>query len=113
MDLRGTLRNGMRVVGPDNREYGTIDRYDDAAVYVQGQRVPFAAVGRVDRDRLILDEPDLWRLSNRRPPNRASAARPASRSWKRSSDSPPVRSTSVRSGFTRPSRRPRRFGAGS
>jgi len=62
MDLKDALRNGMRVVGPDNREYGTIDRYDDAAVYVQGQRVPFAAVGRVDRDRLILDEPELWRL---------------------------------------------------
>ena len=50
----------MRVVGPDNREYGTIDRYDDAAVYVQGQRVPYAAVGRVERDRLILDEPELY-----------------------------------------------------
>lgn len=62
MELKDALRNGMRVVGPDNREYGTIDRYDDAAVYVQGQRVPYAAVGRVDRDRLILDEPELWRL---------------------------------------------------
>ena len=43
MDLKDALRNGMRVVGPDNREYGTIERYDDAAAYIQGRRVPFAA----------------------------------------------------------------------
>jgi len=62
MNLKDALHNGMRVVGPDNREYGTVDRYDAAAVYVRGQRVPFAAVGRVDRDRLVVDEPHLWRL---------------------------------------------------
>ncbi len=63
MDLKDALRDGMRVVGPDNREYGTIDRYDDAAVYVQGKRVPFAAIERLDRDRLFLDTPELWRLA--------------------------------------------------
>jgi predicted alpha/beta hydrolase family esterase len=51
MDLNNALRNGMRVVGSDNREYGTIERYDDAAAYIQGRRVPFAAIGHVEQDR--------------------------------------------------------------
>src|SRR4051794_7798141 len=63
MDLKNTLRNGMRAVGPDDREYGTIERYDDSAVYVQGRRVPFAAIERLDQDRLYLGTPELWGLS--------------------------------------------------
>jgi len=63
MDLKDALRNGMRVVGPDGQDYGTVERYDDAAVYVQGRRIPFAAIERVDRDRLYLKTPDLWRLA--------------------------------------------------
>jgi len=61
MDLRHALHNGMRVVGPGAQEYGTIERYDDAAVYVQGRRIPFAAIERLDRDRLYLQTPELWR----------------------------------------------------
>jgi uncharacterized protein (TIGR02271 family) len=63
MDLKDALRNGMRVLGPDNREYGTIETYDDAAAYVQGRRVPFAAIGHVEQDRLYVDTPELWGLS--------------------------------------------------
>jgi uncharacterized protein (TIGR02271 family) len=63
MDLKTALRNGMRVVGPDNREYGTIERYDDAAAYVQGRRVPFAAIGHVEHDRLYVETPELWGLT--------------------------------------------------
>jgi len=63
MDLKTALRNGMRVIGPDNREYGTIERYDDAAAYVQGRRVPYAAIGHVEQDRLFVDTPELWGLS--------------------------------------------------
>lgn len=63
VDLKHALRNGMRVVGPDNREYGTLERYDDAAAYVQGRRVPFAAIGHLEQDRLYIDTPELWGLS--------------------------------------------------
>src|SRR5688572_2664712 len=63
MDLKGVLRSGMRVVGPDDRDYGTVDRYDDAAVYVHGRRVPFAAIERVDQERLYLATPEMWGLS--------------------------------------------------
>jgi uncharacterized protein (TIGR02271 family) len=62
-DLKHALRTGMRVVGPDNREYGTLERYDDAAAYVQGRRVPFAAIGHLEQDRLYVDTPELWGLS--------------------------------------------------
>jgi stress response protein YsnF len=63
MDLKHTLRNGMQVVGLDDRPYGTVERYDDGAVYVQGRRVPLAAIERAEHDRLYLDTPDLWGLS--------------------------------------------------
>ncbi len=63
MDLKQALRDGMRVVGPDDRAYGTVDRYDEAAVYVQGRRVPFVAIERLDQDRLYLNTPELWSLS--------------------------------------------------
>jgi uncharacterized protein (TIGR02271 family) len=63
MDLKHALRNGMQVVGFDDRPYGTVERYDDAAVYVQGRRVPLAAIERTEHDRLYLDTPDLWGLT--------------------------------------------------
>ncbi len=63
MDLKHTLRNGMHVLGTDNREYGTVERYDDAAVYVQGRRIPVAAIERLDQDRVYLGTPELWSLS--------------------------------------------------
>jgi uncharacterized protein (TIGR02271 family) len=63
MDLKHALRNGMQVLGFDDRPYGTVERYDDGAVYVQGRRVPLAAIERAERDRLYLDTPDLWGLT--------------------------------------------------
>ena len=69
MDLKTALRNGMRVMGPDNREYGTIERYDDTAIYVQGRRIPFAAIERLDQDRVYLDTLELWRLAESGPAN--------------------------------------------
>ncbi len=32
MDLKGKLAQGMRIVGADKTEYGTIERYDDDQV---------------------------------------------------------------------------------
>ena len=63
MNVKDALRNGMRVMGPDDREYGTVERYDDSAAYVQGRRVPFAAIERLDQDRLYLSTPELWSLT--------------------------------------------------
>jgi len=73
MDLKGALHNGMRVVGPDNRDYGPIERYDNSAAYVHGKRVPFAAIGRVERDRLYVDTPELWGLTSPDAVNTSSA----------------------------------------
>jgi len=56
MDLKGKLRKGLRLVGLDNREYGTIDRYDDQYVYVGQRRVPFDAFERMDGDRLYVGQ---------------------------------------------------------
>src|SRR4051812_18953145 len=54
MDLMGKLRNGLRIVGSDGREYGTIDRYDDQYAYVGERRIPISAFERMDRDRLYV-----------------------------------------------------------
>jgi uncharacterized protein (TIGR02271 family) len=54
MDLTGKLKQGMRVVGPDQTEYGTIERYDDTGVYVGGRAIPYGAFDRLDRDRLYV-----------------------------------------------------------
>src|SRR5919112_1401322 len=54
MDLKGKLRNGLKIFGTDNREYGTIDRYDDQYAYVGERRIPVSASGRMDNDRLYL-----------------------------------------------------------
>jgi uncharacterized protein (TIGR02271 family) len=62
VDLKDALRNGMRVVGPDDREYGTLERYDDSAAYVQGRRVPFAAIDHLEHNRLYVETPELWGL---------------------------------------------------
>jgi uncharacterized protein (TIGR02271 family) len=54
MDLKGKLRQGLRIFGADNREYGTIDRYDDQYAYVGQRRIPISAFERMDKDRLYL-----------------------------------------------------------
>ncbi len=56
MDLKGRLRQGMRIFGADNRDYGTIDRYDDDYVYVGQRRIPVSAFDRLDNDRLYVGE---------------------------------------------------------
>ena len=52
MDLKGKLRKGLRIFGADNREYGTVDRYDDQYAYVGERRIPVSAFERMDNDRL-------------------------------------------------------------
>jgi len=54
MDLKGKLRKGLHIFGSDNRDYGTIDRYDDQFVYVGERRIPVTAFERMDNDRLYL-----------------------------------------------------------
>lgn len=56
MELRGKLRQGMRVVGVDRTDYGTVERFDDDVVYVSGRSVPHSAFDRIDEDRLFLGE---------------------------------------------------------
>ena len=54
MDLTGKLKQGLRIVGDDNREYGTIDRYDDQYAYVGERRIPVRAFDRLDGGRLYV-----------------------------------------------------------
>ena len=54
MDLKGKLRKGLRIFGTDDREYGTIDRYDDQYAYVGQRKIPVSAFERMDKDRLYL-----------------------------------------------------------
>jgi uncharacterized protein (TIGR02271 family) len=54
MDLKGKLRKGMHIFGSDDRDYGTIDRYDDQYAYVGERRIPVSAFDRMDNDRLYL-----------------------------------------------------------
>ena len=54
MDLKGKLRKGLKIFGTDNREYGTIDRYDDQYAYVGERKIPVSAFERMEKDRLYL-----------------------------------------------------------
>jgi uncharacterized protein (TIGR02271 family) len=54
MDLKGKLRKGMQIFGSNDRNYGTIDRYDDQYAYVGERRIPVSAFERMDKDRLYL-----------------------------------------------------------
>jgi len=54
MDLKGKLRKGLRIFGADNREYGTVDRYDDQYAYVGERKIPVSAFERMDNDRLFV-----------------------------------------------------------
>jgi uncharacterized protein (TIGR02271 family) len=56
MDLTGKLKQGMRVVGADQTEYGTVERYDDDTVYVGGRPVPSSAFERIDQDHLYVGQ---------------------------------------------------------
>ena len=56
MDLKGKLRKGLRIFGADNREYGTIDRYDDQYAYVGERKIPVSAFERMDKDRLYVSQ---------------------------------------------------------
>jgi uncharacterized protein (TIGR02271 family) len=56
MDLRGKLRKGLKIFGTDNREYGSIDRYDDQYAYVGKHRIPMSAFERLDNDRLYIGD---------------------------------------------------------
>lgn len=58
MDLKGKLRQGLRIFGDGDRDYGTVDRYDDQYVYVGERRIPYDipydAFERMDKDRLYV-----------------------------------------------------------
>src|SRR3954462_13294150 len=56
MDLRGKLRKGLHIFGTDNREYGTVDRYDDQYAYVGERKIPVSAFERMDKDRLYISD---------------------------------------------------------
>jgi len=46
----------MRIFGSDDRDYGTIERFDNDYVYVGGRRVPVSAFERMDNDRLYVGQ---------------------------------------------------------
>jgi uncharacterized protein (TIGR02271 family) len=54
MDLTGQLKRGMRIIGADRTEYGTVEGYDDENVYVDGRPVPYSAFERAEDDRLYV-----------------------------------------------------------
>ena len=56
MDLKGKLRKGLRIFGDGDRDYGTVDRYDDQYVYVGERRIPYDAFERMDKDRLYVGQ---------------------------------------------------------
>jgi len=55
-NIKGKLRQGLRIFGRDNREYGTVDRYDDQYAYVGQRRIPLSAFERMDNDRLYVGD---------------------------------------------------------
>ena len=107
MDLKGKLRKGLKIFGTDNREYGTIDRYDDQYAYVGERQIPVSAFERMDNDRLYLGaqggqyfDDDDRALGDRGRDPRAGASRSG---WtSRSARARWARSTSART--SRPSR---------
>ena len=54
MDLKGKLRRGLRIFGDDNRDYGTVDRFDNDYAYVGERKIPVSAFDRMDGDRLYV-----------------------------------------------------------
>jgi uncharacterized protein (TIGR02271 family) len=78
MDLKHALHPGMHLVGPDDRDYGEIDRYDDEAVYVRGRPIPFSALERLDAERVYLGETGAQYLGERPPTDERMGADVAS-----------------------------------
>ena len=64
MNLVSKLRQGMRLVGPDDRELGTVERVEADHVYVDGRRIPASAFERADRDRLYVGRVGLEYFSD-------------------------------------------------
>src|SRR3712207_5522816 len=56
MDLRGKIRQGMPILGADDRYYGSVERYDDDHVYAGGRHLPYSALERVEHDRLYVGQ---------------------------------------------------------
>jgi uncharacterized protein (TIGR02271 family) len=56
VDLTGKLRKGLKIFGTDNREYGTIDRYDEQYAYVGKRQIPVSAFERMDNNRLYVGD---------------------------------------------------------
>ena len=56
MDLKGKLRQGMRVFGAGNQDYGTVERFDDDYVYVGGRRIPASAFERMENNGLYVGQ---------------------------------------------------------
>lgn len=56
MGLFDKLRKGTRVFGPDDRDIGTIDRWDDNNVYIGGKSYPRSSFDRFDNDRLYFSQ---------------------------------------------------------
>jgi uncharacterized protein (TIGR02271 family) len=56
MDLKGKLRQGMRIFDSDDREVGTVERVEGDYAYVGGRRIPVSAFDRMDNDRLYYGE---------------------------------------------------------
>ena len=52
--LTGQLRRGMTVVGADNVEHGTIERFNDTHIYVRGRPIPHDAFEGVHNGCLYL-----------------------------------------------------------
>jgi len=56
MGLFDKLKRGMHVYGTDNRSVGTIDRWDDDNVYVDGRPYKRSMFDRFDNDRLYFSD---------------------------------------------------------
>jgi uncharacterized protein (TIGR02271 family) len=52
MDLKGKLRRGLHIFGDDNRDYGTIDRFDNDYAYVGERKIPVSVFDRMEGDRV-------------------------------------------------------------
>jgi uncharacterized protein (TIGR02271 family) len=71
LNLKGKLRQGMRIMGANNRDYGTIERFDNDYVYVGGRRVPHSAFERMEGDRLFVGQSGTQYFSETSTPNTA------------------------------------------